>query len=339
MEILKEPDFTPKTHINDYLNELNAYFSDEFTSKEAPNSVGRVDFLDQYLNGYPNISIYKDLTEGENLGLWEPLDFFNQLYEQIERIRINKEKPYSVVEYLLDLPLKEKKKLYLLDHICRRIENESGYTVRKAVKDQKLFFISKFLREKKTELGLKLFPDEYTFEINIEPSPAPPWIPPWSEVAKQIETAIPDAESKIRYLINIRTQYQQEYPNSDENSVFVKCCNLEINKIQEFSEIKIKRPEGSSTQDVMSFKLSKNVTKIDLIRVLNTLWELRFVELKKDGQLPSKRIFMEESGKFFGVDLSKYDSDLSQALRNGSMENNLKIFEEMKKVIQREISK
>ena len=53
-----------------------------------------------------------------------------------------------------------------------------------------------------------------------------------------------------------------------------------------------------------------------------------------DGQIPSKEMFMKQAGDFFGIDLSKYDIDLSQALNNTSLEANLKVFEQMKEVTQ-----
>lgn len=82
------------------------------------------------------------------------------------------------------------------------------------------------------------------------------------------------------------------------------------------------------------FKLStKKGSKIDLIRVLNSLYELRFIT-NEDGTIPNKSDFMIECGKLFGTDLSKYHTNLSQALQSQPLEVNLKIFEDLKKVIQ-----
>lgn len=84
-----------------------------------------------------------------------------------------------------------------------------------------------------------------------------------------------------------------------------------------------------------AFKLrEKKGTKIDLIRILNAVYELRFFEMA-DGQIPSKEMFMNQVGDFFGTDLSKYDIDLSQSLNNTSLEANLKVFEEMKAITQK----
>lgn len=82
------------------------------------------------------------------------------------------------------------------------------------------------------------------------------------------------------------------------------------------------------------FKLSdKKGAKIDLIRVLNALYELRLFN-KTDGQIPTKQEFIETMGEYLGVDLSKYHSNLSQALQNQPLEVNLKVFEEMKEATQ-----
>ena len=70
-----------------------------------------------------------------------------------------------------------------------------------------------------------------------------------------------------------------------------------------------------------------------MIRVLNALYELRFFN-KTDGQIPTKQEFIETMGEYLGVDLSKYHSNLSQAMQNQPLEVNLKVFEEMKKVTQ-----
>lgn len=83
------------------------------------------------------------------------------------------------------------------------------------------------------------------------------------------------------------------------------------------------------------FKLSeKKGAKTDLIRVLNALYELRFFN-KTDGQIPTKQEFIETMGEYLGVDLSKYHSNLSQALQNQPLEVNLKVFEEMKEATQK----
>jgi hypothetical protein len=77
------------------------------------------------------------------------------------------------------------------------------------------------------------------------------------------------------------------------------------------------------------FKLSgKAGAKINLIRILNALYELHLIE-KTDDSLPTKEYFMENAGIFLGVDLSEYEVNLSQSFKN-TLEINVKVFEEMK---------
>jgi len=83
---------------------------------------------------------------------------------------------------------------------------------------------------------------------------------------------------------------------------------------------------------ISSFRFSGK--KIDLIRILNALYELRRIQTEK-GQIPTKLSFMQGAGAFFGVDLSDYDTHLSQAIKEGKLESNLKIFEELKGVTQK----
>lgn len=74
-------------------------------------------------------------------------------------------------------------------------------------------------------------------------------------------------------------------------------------------------------------------SKIDLIRILNALYELRKIE-DLNGQVPPKKEFMISAGQFFNVNLANYDTSLSQAIKEGELEPNLEIFEKMKKVFQ-----
>lgn len=334
-DTLKPIDYTPKDNINDFLNELNSYFSDDPTETEQ----NKISLQEQYLKGYPNLKIYKDLTEGENSGLWEPINFFNQLYEQVKRLIVNIEKPYTVVDYLLELPFNGKQKIYLLDHIAERVLEKSTYKKGTAsvIKDPKLYFASCFLSERNMELARKLYPEDYIWEVEVKPSPPSPWHYPFIEVQREIDK-FPNSESKIKYLIKSRTEYQQTYPPhpSGREAFFVSQCNLEIEKIKQLSELECKQPESTPKQEKISFKFSGEKSKIDLILVLNAIYELRFITLEND-QLPDKKLFMEKAGDFFGINLTKYHSNLSQALKNGTLENNYKVFEEMKKVIKRKM--
>ncbi|MFN3405630.1 MAG: hypothetical protein ACK40G_16145 [Cytophagaceae bacterium] len=122
------------------------------------------------------------------------------------------------------------------------------------------------------------------------------------------------------------------------NEYDLKDCDKVIKDIKLTIDFETKQASfnlSPNTTSLSCFKLvEKRGVKTDLIRILNSIYELKFVE-KTNGQLPSKEEFMIQAGHFFGVDLSKYDTDLSQALNNTALEANLKIFEKMKEITQK----
>ena len=70
--------------------------------------------------------------------------------------------------------------------------------------------------------------------------------------------------------------------------------------------------------------------KIDMIRVLNVMYEQgRFKG--KDGRRLTKKEFFTWMGRVFNVDLSDYDKDLSRSMSDSTkLEKHLKTFEDMK---------
>jgi hypothetical protein len=69
--------------------------------------------------------------------------------------------------------------------------------------------------------------------------------------------------------------------------------------------------------------------KLDLIRVINTLYELGFM-VDEHGRKALKKDAFNAFGKVFNIDLSNYSTDLSSSLSDGtSMKKHLKIFEDM----------
>jgi hypothetical protein len=76
------------------------------------------------------------------------------------------------------------------------------------------------------------------------------------------------------------------------------------------------------------FKLTKKISKIDFIRVLDALYQSDYFK-NSDGLRPQKGNFMKKVGSFFGVDLSDYDSHLSQAYSTSDVPQNIKIFQKL----------
>lgn len=149
--------------------------------------------------------------------------------------------------------------------------------------------------------GLKLWnrlkKESFNINLNFE-----------NKELKNLETELTDAE--LLRIAEIKTYYIQNLISKIENLM-------------------------GTTKAKPVFKLSdKKGAKTDLIRVLNALYELRLFN-KTDGQIPTKQEFIETMGEYLGVDLSKYHSNLSQALQNQPLEVNLKVFEDMKEATQK----
>jgi hypothetical protein len=153
------------------------------------------------------------------------------------------------------------------------------------------------------------------------------------ERVKNYIEKLPNIKDKIIYLTEIKTEYLQQKNSIDfhTGASFDKQCDLEIKRIKDIASLET---QPKTTEQQSKFILStKRGNKTDFIRILDALYELKFFQTL-DGQYPTKEAFMKQVGIFFGADFSDYDKDRSQAL-NASIEANLKIFEEMKQIIQK----
>ena len=278
--------------------------------------------IEEYLNNDFNLEIFEDLTENEDWqGTFEPLDFLNLLYEQFEIVNANKEKPLSVVKHLFGLKLEQTKLYYLLYYLQRHIYKHSGSEYEP--KDKQLSICRGFIEKEYDKLEAELYP-----KTEPEPQPEKENKYDFQKVKQHIET-LTTVKDKILYLTEIKTDFLQNKSSWDLDlgTPFDRKCELEIKKLNEVLKLEA---HTTTPKAKPIFKLSdKKGAKTDLIRVLNALYELRLFN-KTDGQIPTKQEFIETMGEYLGVDLSKYHSNLSQALQNQPLEVNLKVFEEMK---------
>lgn len=187
----------------------------------------------------------------------------------------------------------------------------------------------------------KVFIQLVDFRHDLSPYTDDPEIqnPNWHFDFEAIKTELTTIEApteKHKFLMNLLFDYSAKANEIDElehqfyeSMGFVRWIKTELQRceyIQKF-EAHTTTPKAKPV-----FKLSKKKgAKTDLIRVLNALYELRLFN-KTDGQIPTKQEFIETMGEYLGVDLSKYHSNLSQALQNQPLEVNLKVFEDMKEV-------
>ena len=90
--------------------------------------------------------------------------------------------------------------------------------------------------------------------------------------------------------------------------------------------------QSPNTQEPSPVYLAKEPRgfKIDLIRVINTLYMLGFFTGKNGAKVTKKEVFTA-IGKALNIDLSTYDSDLSRSLSDSTaLEKHLSIFDRMK---------
>jgi len=283
--------------------------------------------IEEYLNNDFNLEIFEDLTENEDWqGAFEPLEFLNLLYEQFEIVNANKEKPLSVVKHLFGLKLEQTKLYYLLYYLKRHIYKHSGSEYEP--EDKQLSICRGFIEKEYDKLEAELYP-----KTEPEPQPEKENKYDFQKVKQHIET-LATVKDKILYLTEIKTDFLQNKSgwDLDIGTPFDRKCELEIKKLNEILKLEA---HTTTPKAKPVFKLSeKKGAKTDLIRVLNALYELRMFN-KTDGQIPTKQEFIETMGEYLGVDLSKYHSNLSQALQNQPLEVNLKVFEEMKEATQK----
>jgi len=180
--------------------------------------------VEEYLNSEVNITIFNELNEDENLKLlFEKLEYFNLLYEQLEIVIVNKDKPLSVTKHLLSLDLEEIKIYYMLGNL--------EVLICELPKDSQILCCLDFIEKESNELGEKLFP---TSKIDQH---TPSMIYDFRNVKKHLGT-LPDDKTKIKYLVNIKTEYLQNTPGYlRTGQSFGNNCELEISKIKLLSSM------------------------------------------------------------------------------------------------------
>ncbi len=157
--------------------------------------------------------------------------------------------------------------------------------------------------------------------------------------------------SRDQYLELTKLYYHYYYPLPENSSYYsleeedqpvyfkgnqvAALLKKEMNRIDIELEFSKKFEIGKQPILEQVFKLSERTgAKIELIRILNAVYELRLIESLK-GEIPSKKDFMNVMGLVFGIDLSNYASNLSQSLKNQPLEVNLKVFAEMEEIVKK----
>ena len=366
---------------------------------------------DNPLNKF-NQEILDTLTDKRNNshGLFEPLLFFNMLYNEFAFIKANKHDGGVVIAHLQELNLGFKQNeyfLYKLSELIREylkdIPNQSALELA----DCRFCIQDEFTRIK-TEF---YEPDKYEFEkrktyiFENQEQKLKSYIPKkdleeymntslnvgiyetltqhkdWKNIFepliflnllyKQFQVVEENKNKPIaikEYLINAEVTEDQHYflfhfliilyiesinrninPKEQQLAICFQFLykEYETRFQQRVSDRKavfklapspFSKPELENKNEAL-FRLSeKSGARIDMIRILYTLHELKIIELS-DGSLPSKTNFMNLFGEFLGTDFSNYNNGWSQAINNSKFESNVAVFRKMIKVIENQYEK
>ena len=116
--------------------------------------------------------------------------------------------------------------------------------------------------------------------------------------------------------------------NKLNSNVWVIMNNILIafdERISKEKPISASVPVTTNTGLVLS---SQRGAKTDLIRIINAMYEIGFFH-NEVGQIPTKEVLMKKVGDFLGIDLSKYDVNLSESLQY-TEKANLEIFDKLR---------
>jgi hypothetical protein len=197
---------------------------------------GQTEELESYLTSDSDVEIYDDLTEGENAGLYEPLEFFRLLYAQFEFAKANKGKPLTVVENLKRLKYTQQQKWYLFDKLCDLIEEDEDTNG-----DSQLEICCNRIEKERDRLAEKLFP-----AIEVKQKPVQGKRFDFEGTVKPHLETLPDTKARIKYLYEVKTEYEQTIEFDLDMPNFGKKCDLEIQKQERLLTLERSEAKGDS---------------------------------------------------------------------------------------------
>ncbi len=296
--------------------------------KQNIDTSKKEDFSNKPLEYFLGISFYLDIypelmTDYRWKNTFIPVDFFNLLHQKLTLAFEYKEEPIKVIDDLESLNLSEQQHycLYhflgdLLTIIFKQLSEISN-------KDYETFPIIDMIKVEYDKLDNKLNSEAYKYDFE--------------KVKTHLQTLNTHYE-KITYLIEQKALYQQDdnKPKNVPSPNFESKCTIEIEKLETLSKIEEKHGNHLSQNTDSELKLSSKLSKIDFIRILNVMYEMRMFETI-DEQIPTKVDFMNIIGDHFNINLSDYSRNLSQSLQNQAPEINTRVFRNMIAFIEKEI--
>jgi hypothetical protein len=278
--------------------------------------------FDQYLSTPDELfnraaqSLYFQFTGSGKPDINQPLDVFLRVFhEAYFFIKDNQNKPFGCIENIKELTVKysfeDQDKIFLVDTILALLSLNPD-------QDKMALVYIQFV-----DYRNDLFPYANDPEILNHK-----WTFDFESIKAEFNDVLLPSERR-KFLMDLWLNFGSKNYEMDvsEHDYY------ESIGFQHWIKIELLRCDYDQKQETQSntinFKPStKQGARIDLIRILNALYELKLIN-KTDGQTPTKEFFMIQAGNFFGIDLSKYDTNLSQSLNETSLEANLKVFEDM----------
>lgn len=267
------------------------------------------DNVEAYLYNSFNINIYNELSDGfVYKGVFNPLDFFNHLYSELDFFSAN------ILDYL---KIKHHFRPYSAFYFIQ-ISGEPRFINVIINNHQRCFFVETFTQLMDTFEGIdneivqnscqyihQLY--ELVVHEEIMNAEKQEYKYDFINVAKHLETLTSTTE-KIKYLIEIKTDYLQNNPRSDEvlEISFNEKCELEIQKIQEILNLEIKTFKTPSTERTHVNSLNWQGSTLEFSEFSKALIESGLI-----GKVTNEKEVFEKMKDFFNVE----DFDKSDKLK------------------------
>lgn len=237
--------------------------------------------IGQYLTNDFNISIYNELTESKEWqGTFEPLEFFNVFFENLQIINSNIDNLEGFKKHLKGLKFNSKKYFFLISKLCDEL-----YSVVVHMPEYKeLMNFYDYLNSQYNEGFAILYPEKVKEQqreslkwLEEEEKRANDYFAMFTsfdDVEKKLEH-IDDNQEKIKYLIKIKSKFLKELRDFSLDERFDEKCQIEINSLRELAKIdsdfnKSKLPKQPQPEKEISPK-NESETLSDLITHKNSV--------------------------------------------------------------------
>lgn len=253
------------------------------------------DNIEAFLINDFNIDVYENLIYENSINfIFDPIDFFNFLYSEYDFFCINSNNYIKIKEHFDDfkIPLNYNydQIKFLLFSLINLIKTDYNHNDKIAIKSY--LYISDITEK----MCFGMFPllskqiTKYEFEIH----------------KTYIDLEFNNSIEKIKYLIEIKTEYLQEQPlivDIDFNSKlsFDKKCDLEIQKLEKTLELEKNTPtspkETAPEPQQINNTLQWNGTELQFTELTKALYETKLIS----PEIKTQKEFFNRMKQFFNV--------------------------------------